>query len=603
MNQKKKDKVGFFSSISFKIILVVICAVLISNVVTLVLMLQNADKIVADSKKANMSAIQNGMLSMAEAYGETLNIMLENKGEDAPKVEIELKDGDTVIGKAELSTLSYEEYNEALGGVQVDGMSSSYAYLVWSDKTMMFHPTASKVGAPVTNSVVAGLASDIQAGKHPATACVSYEFKGAIKYASYMVLNDDSILVITADEDEALASVDKLSKELASLRVTLIILVVVIILVAAALAYVVSKMITKPITQISDIVGQTAALDFTHNANSEKLVSRKDETGMMARSVAEMRSALRTMVVDISEASKQINGNVEELKNISASINQVCTDNSATTEELAAGMQETSATTETINNNIGHMQNAANEIEDLSKSGETLSYEIQDRATKLKATTEEASTRTTAMYQEVKAKTDEAIEDSKAVNKINELTDAIMAISSQTSLLALNASIEAARAGEAGRGFAVVATEIGNLANQTSQTVGDINNIVKEVNAAVAKMTKSLEDTTEFLENVVIKDYAQFQEVSVQYSDDASVVQTSMKEIESSIQSLTGTISEIAEALNGINSTINEATIGVTDIASKTTDVVTETVQNNELVDDCVVSVGKLNEIAAMFKL
>ena len=418
-----------------------------------------------------------------------------------------------------------------------------------------------------------------------------------------MVLSDRSILVITADEDDALADVNATSDELSSLKTTLIIIVIIVVVAAAVLAYLVSIMITMPISKITGIVAQTASLDFSHNSDADALVKRSDETGAMARAVGAMRTELRTMVEDIQSCSKEITGNVQELKEISASINQVCTDNSATTEQLAAGMQETSATTETISSNIGHMQNAANDIKNLSENGEKLSYEIQDRATKLKGTTEEASNRTTAMYRDVKEKTDEAIEDSKAVNKINELTEAIMAISSQTSLLALNASIEAARAGEAGRGFAVVATEIGNLANQTSQTVGDINNIVKEVNSAVAKMTKSLEETTDFLENVVIKDYAQFQDVSVQYNNDADTIQGSMKDIESSIVTLTDTIAEIAESLNGINSTVNESSIGVTDIAGKTTDVVTQTVQNNELVDDCLEIVEKLNVISAKFKL
>ena len=360
---------------------------------------------------------------------------------------------------------------------------------------------------------------------------------------------------------------------------------------------------TAPIRKITRIVQQTAEFDFTKNSNADRMKRRGDECGAMARAVSVMRSNLREIVDDISRAGRTISDDVEELRSISNNINNVCTDNSATTEQLAAAMQETSATTETINNNIGHMQDAADGIRDLSGDGEKISYEIMERASKLKETTEAASKRTTDMYQDVKKKTEMAIEESKAVNKINELTDAIMSISSQTSLLALNASIEAARAGEAGRGFAVVATEIGNLASQTSQTVGDINGIVLEVNGAVDKMTKSLEETAQFLEKVVIKDYAQFNEVSVQYNVDANTFQTSMVDIEKAVEMLTTTIAEIAEALNGINATVNEATIGVTDIAGKTTDVVSETVQNNELVETCQDAVGKLMDITSRFKM
>ena len=196
-----------------------------------------------------------------------------------------------------------------------------------------------------------------------------------------------------------------------------------------------------------------------------------------------------------------------------------------------------------------------------------------------------------------------SIEGSKAVEKINELTNAIMAISSQTSLLALNASIEAARAGEAGKGFAVVATEIGSLASQTSETVGSINTIVADVNHAVSTLAEALRDTVEFLDKVVLKDYEQFAEVGDHYYTDSEGYSSGMSTIEESVIKLTDTIAEIAGALDGINSTVNESTIGVTDIADKTTNVVEQTVQNNELVENCIETVEKLNEITKIFRI
>ena len=160
------------------------------------------------------------------------------------------------------------------------------------------------------------------------------------------------------------------------------------------------------------------------------------------------------------------------------------------------------------------------------------------------------------------------------MEKINELTEVIMRISSQTSLLALNASIEAARAGEAGKGFAVVATEIGNLANQTSETVADINNIVAEVNMVVRDMGTTLNDTTQFMENQVVPDYQAFYDVSNQYNDDSVAVKKSMTSIQESVVQLNETILLVTDGLEGISKTINESAIGVSDIAEKTASVV-----------------------------
>ena len=314
-----------------------------------------------------------------------------------------------------------------------------------------------------------------------------------------------------------------------------------------------------------------------------------------------MRGSLRNVIKDVTDASVHLNGIVSNLQDASSEVNDSCTDNSATTEELAAGMEETTATTQTIVSGMEDMKEGADNIQRMSMDGEELSNEIEARAAKLKESATESVKLAREMFASLQKNSAKAIEEAKAVEKINELTEVIMRISSQTSLLALNASIEAARAGEAGKGFAVVATEIGNLANQSSETVANINNIVAEVNQVVRDMGSTLHDTTQFMENQVVPDYQAFYDVSNQYNEDSVAVKNSMTSIQESVAQLNETMGMMTDGLEGISKTVNESATGVTDIAEKTASVVNRMGETMEMVAGCQSEADRLKDIAGRF--
>lgn len=559
------EKVTFFGSIASKIMLLVMLCMVVAVTISTVVSIKKAKSEISD-------VTHDYMLYMVQAERDMLDNVLVGRM------------GDTDL------------YTECLSDVAVDGVDSSYAYLVSDDGTMLYHPTAEKIGQPVENAVVTGLVARIKAGERPEDDVVTYEYKGAMKYAAYGLTSRNQILVISADESDVMSAINDTRRQI-------ILVNVVLIIVCLGIAYAVCRAIVNPLNKLSGIIQETAKFNFRHNPDSQILVKRHDESGAMAREIAGMRKSLRNMVTTLGEASVKINNNVDQLQDVTNVVNSMCTDNSATTEELAAGMQETSATTESIYANIGYMQTGAKDITALSENGDTLSNEVLQRADELKDKTLEATKRTQKTYESVKVRSAKAIEDSKAVDKINELTESIMAISSQTSLLALNASIEAARAGEAGRGFAVVATEIGNLATQTSQTVQNINGIVSEVNQAVSNMSDCLEETGTFLESTVLNDYKDFEEVSIQYSDDAQKFKQSMQDVHESIVNLADSISKISDAISGISSTVGESTLGVTDIADKTTDMVSRTSETSGLVEESKNCVEQLKAIVDEFQM
>ena len=565
---KSKHRVSLLHSMRTKIMLLVQIGALCSCIMVLQMTVPRAEEELT-------RLTQNSLLSLARAYA----VGMETEIAERESAGIEM---------------DYDAYAGILADANMEGVESSYAYMVSPEGTMLYHPTASKVGAPVENAVVKEVVAKIKSGIIPQPEAVSYDFNGEIKYASYYVLSTKDIIVISTDEEEVLSGINAMMLHSGEgMLVVMIVLAVVII--------VLSGIMMKPLKRMTVLINEMEELKFVSHPWNEKLVKGKDECGAMAKAVSAMRGSLRNVIKDVTDASVHLNGIVSNLQDASSEVNDSCTDNSATTEELAAGMEETTATTQTIVSGMEDMKEGADNIQRMSMDGEELSNEIEARAAKLKESATESVKLAREMFASLQKNSAKAMEEAKAVEKINELTEVIMRISSQTSLLALNASIEAARAGEAGKGFAVVATEIGNLANQSSETVANINNIVAEVNQVVRDMGSTLHDTTQFMENQVVPDYQAFYDVSNQYNEDSVAVKNSMTSIQESVAQLNETMGMMTDGLEGISKTVNESATGVTDIAEKTASVVNRMGETMEMVAGCQSEADRLKDIAGRF--
>ncbi|SFR55362.1 methyl-accepting chemotaxis protein [Anaeromicropila populeti] len=563
MDTKKMEnqKVRLLYSLQVKIIVLIIMAVLLSSAGILCI---TVPRVINDKSKT----ISNNMYDLAVLYGKAIEHEVEVRGE-VPSLDV---------------------LTELLSEAKLSEIESSYSYLVASDGIMLYHPVESKVGLPIENdvSIIKEIMEELEAGNIPKAKVVEYMYEGEKKYAAYSVSpNSKLIFVVAADKSDVMDSVNQMVKVSVGFSVLISLMLVII-------AAFVSLRATTPLKQISIVLKKAAEFDFADDGTLEKLSRKKDESGLLARTVFVMEENLRDIVTRIESTSKNLSLNSDELKEVTNKMNDFSADNSATAEELAAGMEETSATIEAIDGNVNQIKGSANEINRKTTAGAQLAEEIMNRADELRTSTENATQKTKVIYGSVKEKAAEAMEQSKTVDKINVLSNTIMEIADQTSLLALNASIEAARAGEAGRGFAVVANEISNLASQSAETVSNIAAIVGEVHNAVFNMSDCLETALDFLEATVLPDYRYFLSVGKQYDEDAREVQAAMDVIHKEMEELSEITGQISEAVSGINLTVGEATGGVADIAGKTSDIVALT---GETYTQVKVSANLVNEL------
>lgn len=488
--------------------------------------------------------------------------------------------------------IDFSEFTNTIDSLSI--FDSGYGFLANDSGEVMYHKDL-EIGSNLADAD-SGLQSVVDALGNEQTeeTAVSYTYQGKDKVMYYKTLENGMKFVLTAPKTELQEKSRQLAKQIFGGAAFAMILTIII-------GTVLGFTITKPITQIDGIVKQTAEFEFASNPANQHLYKRKDETGRMAISLHNMRKNLRQMVANIRHVYTDLKNTTEQLSDTTKRVREMSSVNTDTTQELAAAMEETAATMETVNTTVSDIKERATDIERYSKEGRESSVEVKERADQLKLKTQAASEKTVQMYENVQQKTEAAMEQAKAVEKINQFTQAILEISSQTNLLALNASIEAARAGEAGKGFAVVAGEIGKLATQSSTTVGSINEIIAEVNEAVANMTGCLKESTDFLEQTVLKDYEDFMGVADQYTKDATVFDDDMSAISGQINTLLKSIVEIADAMQGVSSTVSEAADGVADIAQKTLEV-SGIVQGNEtLVDNNRENIVRLNSVIEMF--
>ncbi|MCR5358193.1 MAG: methyl-accepting chemotaxis protein [Lachnospiraceae bacterium] len=472
---------------------------------------------------------------------------------------------------------------------------SGYAFIASSEGMILHHKSIeSGTDLSTKDKSLAGFKAFLESSATSETS-LTYKLDGKEMTMVAKPTANNEYLVLTAPSSELFANTKTLLYYI--IGVALLALVV-----CAFVGLLVGNSMSRPINTLTGIIEQTAKLDLTASGKSDNLQKQRDEIGHMAKEVHGMRNAFRDMVDSFIEVEQTVTDNVDELNAIMQENTRLANENGLATNNLVSGMQEAADNTANIVENISAIRSQSVDIANLAQEGERNSMEIQQRANDMSYKSNNSMQQTHGMYSEMKRRSEAAIEQAKAVSRINALTDDIKSISSQTNLLALNASIEAARAGDMGKGFAVVATEIGSLATDTLNTVENISQMVAEVNQAVSAMSDCISEVMNYLESTVLSDYQMFAESGDKYREDADYFISVMSEIMTNVTALENNINEISSATDMINNMTASSADGIRDIAYKSTQMQEANESGHNKLNAVLDSVDNLDKIIARFK-
>ena len=517
MEQIKTKKRGTFAA---KIIVMVILAVIVSNVICMVFILESSKKQITDSVKHTMVDVVN-----------TTSKIMENE-----------------ISNSGVDDLDYDGYANNLSDVKLEGMDSAYMYVVQNDGTMLYHPTKEKVGQPVENAVIKGVVQQLQDGKKPGTTVVEYDFNGTTKYSAYTILNNENILVLTADESEALAGITTVTGVAVGI-------IAIVVLIAIIISFIMGRRLMRPLVKVSTIIEDVANGNI--EADFSVVKESNDEIGLIIEKMKELTQSLGSIVGKIRNSSDTMSSNSYELNDTSSQTLAANNEISKAVEDVAEGSTGMAASISKINENLLEMSNetkdinaSVDEIKNQTVAVQDSSKIMNDKIKSMQDSSHKMDEGSSAISKRIETV-------NTTVDKVSNIVSVIEEISSETNLLSLNASIEAARAGDAGKGFAVVAQEIRVLSDNTNTELENIKQIisslVEECRYCVQASSTIVEDNAKQKEEIkaVLDEFGSLDEQiqkTAEKADEIEELVTAMIELNDDITKSSNSLTDVSAA-------------------------------------------------------
>ncbi|MBR6380988.1 MAG: methyl-accepting chemotaxis protein [Lachnospiraceae bacterium] len=489
--------------------------------------------------------------------------------------------------------IGLETISELIGSIQVG--KAGYAVLVSSNGTYIYSPDSSKTAQElklsddpdaigrIGGTVTGAESGSTQFADGKETMSVSFRTVPEVNWRLLLILPDSEV------REPVLKMIN-----------AMFMLCILAIVISSLIIFFVARSLARPIVGVSHFASVLASGDFTID---ELSIRRSDELGMMGNALNDMYRSNKGIIRDISTESDNINDAASTLGAMSeelsaefariqdnmVGVNEAMMSTSAATEEVSASATE-------VNNSVMRL---AKETEEIAREVEV----ITKRADQVQRDSKEAYDSAISIARQRETELREATKNAEVVSEIENLANAISDIASEIDLLSLNASIEAARAGDAGRGFAVVAQQINKLATETAEAVEQIQNTVSSVQDAVKGLSDGSGKLLEFVTETVTPDYEKFNNIGVQYGQDAEQFGSFSEQIREMAEYIRSTMDEVNTAVANIAESTQDTSTRSADVTESVGSVTDAVESVAELATNQQVTAGHLTDMVRQFKL